>query len=123
MATLADRVYDNGLTVLDTEADRLDICSQEPTTYTEATSTYTLGNKTSPTIGAPGDRGAGGREVTVSAISDGSVTGTDTATHYAITDTGNSRLLATGALSSPQAVTSGNTFTLTEFDIGIPDPA
>lgn len=123
MATLGDRVFDNGLTVLDTEANRLDICSQEPTTYAQATSTYTLGNKTTPTIGAPADRAGGGREVTVSAISDGAVTGTGTATHYAITDTVNSRLLATGSLSASQAVTNGNTFTLTSFKIGIPDPA
>ena len=45
MATLNDRVYDNGLTVLDTEATYLYICSQEPATYTAATSTYALGNK------------------------------------------------------------------------------
>lgn len=123
MATLGDRVFDSGLTALDTEATRLDICSQEPTTYTEATSTHTLGNKTSLSVGTPGDRTGGGRKVTVAAITDGSVTATDTATHWAITDTGNSRLLATGALASSQAVTSGNTFTLAAFDIGIPDPA
>lgn len=123
MATLNDRVFDNGLTVLDTEANRLDICSQQPTTYAEATSTYTLGNKTSLSIGAPADRSGGGREVTVAAITDGSVTATGTATHYAIVDTANSRLLAAGSLSSSQAVTSGNTFTLNSFAIGIPDPA
>jgi len=123
MATIGDHVFDNGLTVIDTEANRIDICSQEPATFTEATVTYTLGNKTTPTIGAPGDRTGGGRKVTVSAFSDGSVTGTDTATHFAIVDTVNSRLLVTGALSSSQAVTSGNTFSLTEFEVGIPDPA
>lgn len=124
MAFLADRVFDNGLSVLDTEANRLDICSQEPATYAEATSTYTLGNKTSLSVGAPADRVGGGRRVTVAEITDGSVTGTDDATHWAITDTGNSRLLATGALSGGgQSVTSGNTFTLPAFDIGIPDPA
>jgi hypothetical protein len=123
MATLADRVLDGALSILDTEANRLDICSQEPTTYAAATSTYTLGNKTSLSIGAPADRGGGGRKVTVAAITDGSVTANGTATHYAIVDTGNSRLLATGSLSSSQAVTSGNTFTLGAFDIGIPDPA
>lgn len=123
MATLNDRVFDNGLTVLDTEANRIDITSQEATTYTEATSTYTLGNSTSLSIGAPADRSGGGREVTAAAISDGSVSGTGTATHFAIVDTSNSRLLATGALSSSQAVTSGNTFTLASFTIGIPDPA
>ena len=123
MATLADRVFDNGLTVLDTEANRLDICSSEPTTYTAATATYTLGNKTSLSIGAPADRSGGGRDVTVASFTDGSVTGTGTAAYYAITDTTNSRLLATGSLSSSQAVTSGNTFSISSFKIGIPDPA
>lgn len=123
MATLADRVFDNGLTVLDTEANRLDICSTEPTTYTQATTTYTLGNKTSLSIGAPADRTGGGREVTVAAFTDGSVTGTGTAAYYAIVDTTNSRLLATGSLSSSQSVTSGNTFSISSFKIGIPDPA
>jgi hypothetical protein len=123
MASLADRVFDNGLTVLDTEANRIDITSQESTTYTEATSTHTLGNSTSLSIAAPSDRSGGGREVVVSAISDGSVSGTGTATHYAIVDTSNSRLLATGSLSASQSVTSGNTFSLASFTIGIPDPA
>jgi len=123
MATLGNRVFDNGLTVLDTEANRIDICSTEPTTYAEATSTYTLGNSTSLSIGAPQDRSGGGREVVVAAISDGSVTGTGTAAYYAIVDTANSRLLATGSLSASQSVTSGNTFTLSSVTIGIPDPA
>jgi len=123
MATIADRVFDNGLTTLDTEANRIDICSSEPTTYAAATSTLTLGNSTSLSIGAPQDRSGGGREVVVAAITDGSVTGTGTATHYAIVDTVNSRLLATGSLTASQSVTSGNSFTLSSVTIGIPDPA
>lgn len=123
MATLNDRVFDNGLTVLDTEANAIHITSQEATDYTDATSTSTLGNSTSLSIGAPQDRTGGGREVVVAAITDGSVTGTGTATHYAIVDTVNSRLLATGSLSASQSVTSGNTFTLSSVSIGIPDPA
>jgi len=123
MATLNDRVLDNGLTVLDTEANRVDICSQEPTSYAEATSTYTLGNETSISISAPADASPNGRKVTLAAVSDAPVTGTGTATHYAISDTGNSRLLATGSLSASQVVTSGNTFSLTASDIRMPDPA
>jgi hypothetical protein len=123
MAYINDYVFDNGLTKLNTEADRLDICSQEPTTYSEATSTYTLGNKTSLSVGAPENRTPSGRKVVVAAITDGSVTGTDDASHWAIVDVSESRLMATGALSAPQAVTSGNTFTLAAFDIGIPDAA
>lgn len=124
MAFLADRVYDNGLSALDTEANRLDITSQEATTYAQATSTYTLGNKTSLSVGSPGAATPNGRKVTVAAITDGTVTGTGDATHWAIVDTANSRLLATGSLSGGgQTVTSGNTFTLGAFDIRIPAPA
>ena len=123
MATLNDRVLDNGLTVLDTEANKILITSQEATTYTEANATYALGDSTSLSIAAPSDRTAGGREVVVAAITDGSVTGTGTATHYAIVDTLNTRLLATSTLTASQAVTSGNTFTLSSVSVGIPDPA
>jgi len=123
MPSLNNRVFDNGLSVLDTESSRIDLTSQEATSYTEATSTYTLGNSTSLSIAAPSDRSGGGREVIVSAISDGSVTGNGTATHYAIVDVSNTRLLATGSLTASQVVASGNTFSLGSFTIGIPDPA
>jgi hypothetical protein len=123
MATLNDRVLDSGLSVLDTEANKIVVTSQEATTFTNANATYALGNSTSLSIAAPTDRSGGGREVVVAAITDGSITGTGTATHYAIVDTNNSRLLATSTLSASQSVTSGNTFTLASFTIGIPDPA
>ncbi|TXH53488.1 MAG: hypothetical protein E6Q97_13160 [Desulfurellales bacterium] len=122
-AYLNDRVFDNGLTVLDTEADKLYITSSQATTYTEAITTYALGVKNTPTVSAPADRSGGGREVTVSAITDGSVTGNGTAGFYAMVDSANTRLLAAGPLDTTQGVTSGNTFTLTSFKIGIPDPA
>lgn len=123
MAFLADRVYDNGLTTLDTEATHVYVCSQEPTTYAEASSTYALGNKSSLSIGAPAARSGGGREVTVAAFSDGNITANGTATHYAIVDSVNSRLLATAALTSSQTVTVNNTFSLAAFKIGMPAPA
>ena len=123
MATLDNRVFDNGLTVLDTEANKLLITSQEAASFTEANATYALGNTTSLSIAAPSNRTGGGREVVAAAISDGSVTGNGTATHYAIVDTVNSRLLATGSLTASQVVSSGNTFSLGSFTIGIPDPA
>ena len=122
MSFLNDRVFDNGLTTLDTEANKITITSAEATTYTEGNATFALGDSTSLSIAAPSDRTGGGRKVTVAAITDGSVTGNGTATHYAILDTVNSRLLATGSLTASQVVTSGNSFTLSTFDIGIPDP-
>lgn len=122
-AYLNDRVYDNGLTVLDTEASHLYINSTQPTTYTEAITTYALGVKATPTVGAPAAKAGGGREVTVSAITDGTVSGTGTAGFFSLVDSSNTRLLAAGPLSATQSVTSGNTFTLTSFKIGIPAPA
>ena len=123
MALLDNRVFDNGLTVLDTEANAIYITSQQAVSYVDATSTSALGDSTSLSIAAPSDRSGGGREVVVAAITDGSVTDTGTATHYAIVDTVNSRLLAAGSLTASQSVTTGNTFTLSSVSIGIPDPA
>lgn len=122
---LGSRVLDNGLSVLDIEADRLDVCHTIPTTYAQATSTYSVGNKLTPSIGAPADASPNGRKVTVGAITDGEVTATSTASgddaqYWALTDTVNSLLLATEALASAQMVTDGNTFTLAAFDIRIP---
>lgn len=121
MALLADRVYDNGLTVLDTEANALHVCSAEPAVYADV-ATLTLGLKATPTIGAPAAGDPDGRQVTVSAFVDGNVTATGDASHFAIVDTVNSRLLVAGPLDSVQTVTIGNTFSLPDFDIRIPAP-
>ncbi len=123
MGFLHDDILDAALAAIDTDTENLYICSQEPANYAEAQSTYKLGTKATPAIVAPADRSGGGREIVVSAIADGSVDATGTATHWALTDNSASKLLAAGALSSGQAVTSGNDFTLAAFAIGIPDPA
>ena len=123
MAFIADYVFDAALTTLDTEGDALYITSTEATTYTEAITTYALGSKTALSIGAPEAGDTSGRKVVVASFSDGSVTGTGRATHWAIVDVSETRLLATGALSASQAVTSGNTFSLAAFDIEINDPS
>lgn len=119
MPYLNPRVLDLGLNVLDTEATHLHICSSEPASFA-AVAGVTLGNKSALSIGAPADATPSGRKVTVAAITDGSVTATGTASHWAITDTTNSRLLAAGTLSASQAVTSGNTFTTGAFDVTLP---
>lgn len=111
MAFMNDEIFDQGLDFADVNGTRIDICSQEPVTFTEATSTHTLGNKTGLNTGATEDGSVDGRRVQVPAITDGSVTSTDTATHWALTDN-SAILVATGALTSSQGVTSGNIFTL-----------
>ena len=123
MAFIADSIFDLALAGLTGVGDRIDICSQEPTNYSQATTggTYSLGNGTT-TVPAASDGATSGRRVIVGAVTAGSVTDTGTATHWALTD-GASALLATGALASSQAVTSGNTFNLAAFSITFPDAA
>lgn len=124
MVFLTDNALDSGLSYITTNGSRMDICSQEPANYTEATSTYTLGNKTSLSTGSPANGDTSGRKVTIAAITNGSVTGTGTASHWAYSKTtATTELLAANSLSSSQAVTSGNTFSLGAIDIEIPDPA
>ncbi len=123
MPFIIDTAFDSGLSYLDTNGTRIDICqTAEPTTYTEATSTNTVGNKTGLNTGAPQDGAVDGRRVIVPAITDGSVTATATAGWWALTD-GTSLFLAAGALSSSQAVTNGNTFTLDAISITFRDAA
>jgi hypothetical protein len=117
---IADTVLDNGLAYLNAHVDKIYLCSTAPTTYTEATSTYALANA-SATFGSPAAGSPNGRKVTSSSISGGSVTGTGTAVGWAAVYTGSTLLLANGALSASQAVTSGNTFSLAAFDIRFPN--
>ena len=121
MAFINDEVFDQGLDYADTNGTRIDICSTDPGgTYATVTAN-TLGNDTVNT-GVTTDAATGtGRRVTVPAITAGSVTGTGTATHWALTN-GTSTVIASGSLSASQAVTSGNTFTLDAIDIIIRDP-
>lgn len=122
MPFIADAIFDNGLSHAQSNITRTDICSQEPTTYTEATSTYSLGNKTGLTCGAPEDGAVDGRRVVVPAITDGSVTADGTASHYAEND-GASFLASAGGLSASQSVTNGNTFSLDAVSITMRDAA
>jgi len=123
MPYINPEVFDGGLDYASTNGTRIDInYTQEPTTYTEATSTYTCGFKAGLTTGAaePGD--IDGRKVVVPAITDGAVSDTQTTDWWSLTDA-SAILVAAGDLSAPQAVTNGNTFTLDEIDITIREPA
>lgn len=120
-ATLHDDVLDGALNVIKNNTENLYICSAQPTTFAEASSTYKLGVKAAPGFTGPADH-TSGRKLTIDAITDGTVSGTGTATWFALTDDSASKLLAAQALNASQAVTSGNVFTLTAAIISIPDP-
>lgn len=119
-ATIGNEVFDAALSYISANTEKLYICSQQPTTFAEASSTYALGSAT-PSFTGPADD-TSGRKLTVDAISNGSVSATGTAAWIALTDDSGSLLLVAQALNASQAVTSGNTFTLTAFDINLQDP-
>lgn len=120
---LHNDVRDSGLTIIDTLVNEIHICSSDPGVVTYSNlATVTLGKKAATAgtlVGAPANHTTG-RKVTTAAITDGSVTATGTASHFALVDTVNTRVLATAALSASQAVTLNNTFTLTEQYVAIP---
>jgi len=127
MAVLGNIVFDEGLGQFADvgSAKTLYILnmSTDPADRSQVVDTdHRLAVFTGSTIyGSPADRGAGGRQVTIAAISTGEIDVTGTARRWAITDT--DVLLAANTLSDSQSVTTGNTFTLAAFTIGIPDPA
>ena len=118
-----DDIFDTGLTQLTTLVENLYICSSQPTTFAEAQTTYKLGTKATPTITGPTDGGAGGgRRVTVSAITDGVVNSAGNAAWFALCDDSLSKLLISGNLASALDIATGSPWTLTAFDIQLPDP-
>jgi hypothetical protein len=114
---------DNGLLGLKANGTDIYICSQEPVDYASATTTYALGHQT---FGAglvftgPTNRTPNGRQITTVAVTSGNVTGTGTASRWAIVDSVNQLLLIDNDLASPQAVTAGNVFSIPAFNFGIP---
>ena len=121
MAYIHPDVQDAALTEIK-DATILHILTAEPATYANI-ATYTVGNKANPAFGANGAGDPNGRQFSVTAISDGNVTGTNPAAFWCLADVSGSRLLAAGSLSGSQVVTSGNVFTLASFVIRIPNPA
>lgn len=121
MSYINPEIFDQGLDYADTNGTRLDICSQEPTTYAGATSTHSLGNATVNT-GATENGAVDGRRVLVPAVPSLTATANGTATHWALTN-GSNILLATGPLATPLAVTLGTAYSTAAFSIGIRAPA
>lgn len=122
-------VLDALLDYIRTNGSRLDVCSTEPTTYAEATTTYTLANTTlatgdssgsSYTGPTDGDSSIGGRKITVEQNANISITGSDDAEHIAITNGSDTLLFVTTC--TLQALTSGGTVTVPAFDIHVTDP-
>lgn len=108
------------LMLANVEGTHIHVCSAEPSTFLEATSTYNLA---SDSVGsytkANGD--SSGRKNTQAGTTGTSISSTGTATHIASTTlTGSVLELVTTCVS--QALTSGGTVDIGPFDHEIGDP-
>jgi hypothetical protein len=121
---LASRVLDFGLNALNTEADRLLLCSVEPTSYSHATANA-LGFK-SVSAGAlfsdPVDY-TNGRKIASAAITSGTINTSGTPVCWAAIDTNNSNLLASGLMTPLSALFAGQKWNLESFTIDMPGKA
>lgn len=125
--SLHDNVLDAGLSEI-AEGDTITLCNAEPTTYTEATSTFKLADvAVTPGFGN-GDFGnaangsPSGRKMTVAAQAAVSVDTSGTVTHLAICDSGGSRLLAVTTTTSLVVVAAGSV-DIPAFDFTFLDPS
>lgn len=106
--------------------NRVILCSAQPTTYTEATSTYDLATATVTAGDGNGDftiadGDTSGRKLTVASQSSISVDTTGDGTHVAVVATGDSTLRYVTTCNST-AVTSGSTANFGSWKIEIADP-
>lgn len=114
-------VLDGAWDVLD-QADLMTVCSAEPTTRTEAITTFKLADvaMTPNTDYTKADGSVSGRKVTMAAKSGVAVDSTGTATHVALTDA--TRLLYVTTCTS-QPLTGGNTVNFPSWSAELADPA
>lgn len=122
----SDSVMDAALTYVD-DCTLLTVCSAQPTTYAEASSTYKLADVALTAGAGNGDYtlangDTNGRKLTVAQQADVDIDASGTATHVALSISGSSTLVYVTTCTS-QALTSGGTVTVPAWDIEISDPA
>lgn len=122
--SIHDDVYDQALNYLKNNAETVYICSTQPTTFTEASSTYKLADVAvdSSDFTGPANGDTSGRKITLNQQTGVTVDSSGSAVHLAITDDSASKLLIVTDFTS-QSVTAGNTLTINAFDLELRDPS
>jgi hypothetical protein len=120
--TVHDDVLDGALNILKNNVTRMVACSAQPTTYTEGNATYALADVTLASGDfTNADGNTSGRKTTIAQKTGVTVDSSGTATHVALLDVSNSKLLYVTTCTS-QALTAGNTMTFNSWKIEIADP-
>lgn len=120
---IPDHMYDTGVqNTMNTTID-MHLCSQLPTTHEEASSTFSLGSKTTvPRSTEDAPNPPGGRRVKVEAFNDGSISTGGTATHYAWVSSTPGWWVAQ-EIETPVAVTAGQSWGADIHYFTLADPA
>lgn len=120
---MPDAQYDLQLDVVVGDGDNIHICAGQPTTATEAATTFNLATQAiaaAQLAKANGD--VSGRKITISPPAGTSITTTGTADHVAITNGANTTLKHVTTCTS-QALTSGGTVDINPYDHEVRDIA
>jgi hypothetical protein len=119
-----DDVLDAALNYIDTNCTRMTACSAQPTTYVEGNATYALADVTmSGTDFTPANGDTSGRKLTIGAKSSVLIDSSGTATHVALLDVSNSKLLYVTTCTSQALTANGsNTVNFPAWDVEIADP-
>lgn len=118
--SVSDSVLDGAFDVLD-QANIQTVCSAEPTTRTEAITTFALADValTPDTDFTKANGDTSGRKVTVAAKSGVNVDSSGTGTHIAVC---NGSILLYVTTCTSQALTAGNTVNFPAWKVEIADP-
>jgi len=114
-----DTVLDGALNIIKNNITSVSICSTQPTTRTEAVTTYMLSTKATSGGEVTVADDTSGRKATMSAQSAMSITNSGTAAHVALTSA--SALLYVTTCNS-QYLNGGNTVSIPAWKINITDP-
>jgi hypothetical protein len=118
---LGDVVIDASLHHIKDNTENFYILSAEPTEWADI-ALYKIGIKETPTFADPEEATGVGRKITMNAITNGLITGSDTARYYALTDDSEEKILVAEEVDPNAIVVDKSMFTFTEITVTLPRP-
>jgi hypothetical protein len=118
-----DDVLDAALNYIKNNATRLSVCSTEPTTYAQATSTYMLAMKTisSTDFGSPANGSVSGRKIAVNAQDNVTISASGDGQYVALCDAATSKLLYVTTCTLKE-LALGNNVNFPSWPVELEDP-
>jgi len=118
-----DTVLDQALNYIKNNSTRVCVCASQPTTYSQAITSYKLADKSinSTHFGSPANGDASGRKIAVNAQSSVSIDSTGSAAHVALVKVASTALLYV-TTTTTTGLTAGGKVNIGTWSIEIADP-